>query len=73
VPKEIKGHAGRRPPLPAADHSDIDEWFGRQMPHLQPIVRGLDELIRATLPSLQYAAKWKRASRRRSRPRFQPR
>ena len=60
MPKVIKGHAGRKPPDPAADHSDIEEWFGRQMPHLQPIVKRLDETIRATVPSLQYAVKWKR-------------
>jgi hypothetical protein len=60
MPKEIKGKAGRRPPQPAADHSDIDEWVGRQMPHLQPIVHALDEAIRATIPGLHYAVKWKR-------------
>jgi hypothetical protein len=45
---------------PSAGHSDIDEWFRRQMPHLQPIVQGLDESIRATIPGLHYAVKWKR-------------
>jgi hypothetical protein len=60
MPKNIKGHAWRKPPEPSADHSDIDEWFRRQMPHLQPIVQGLDESIRATIPGLHYAVKWKR-------------
>jgi hypothetical protein len=60
MPKSIKGHAWRKPPEPSADHSDIDEWFRRQMPHLQPIVQGLDESIRATIPGLHYAVKWKR-------------
>ena len=60
MPKAIKGNAGRKPPEPSAGHSDIDEWTTRQMPHLQPIVKGLDELIRATIPGLQYAVKWKR-------------
>ena len=60
MPKDIKGHAWRKPPEPSADHSDIDEWFRRQMPHLQPIVQGLDESIRATIPGLHYAVKWKR-------------
>jgi hypothetical protein len=60
VPKTIRGNAGRRPPEPAADHSDIDDWLQRQMPHLQPIVKQLDETIRATLPGLQFAVKWKR-------------
>ena len=39
---------------------DIDEWFGRQMPQLRPIVEQLDELIRAAIPGLHYAVKWKR-------------
>jgi hypothetical protein len=60
MPKAIKGNAGRKPPEPAASHSDIEEWFERQMPHLQPIVRELDEAIRATIPGLHYAVKWKR-------------
>jgi hypothetical protein len=31
------------------------------MPDLQPIVKRLDESIRATVPGLDYAIKWKRA------------
>jgi hypothetical protein len=31
------------------------------MPDLQPIVKRLDQLIRATVPGLDYAVKWKRA------------
>src|SRR4029450_9908706 len=31
------------------------------MPRLRPIVESLDELIRETIPGLQYAIKWKRA------------
>jgi hypothetical protein len=31
------------------------------MPDLQPIVRGLDESIRAAVPDLHYAVKYKRA------------
>ncbi len=61
MPKSIKGNAARRPPEPSAAHSDIDDWFGRLVPHLQPIVKMLDELIRATEPGLNYAIKWKRA------------
>jgi hypothetical protein len=60
MPKEIKGHARRKPPQPAAIHSEIDDWFRRQVPHLQPVVRALDESIRATIPGLHYAVKWKR-------------
>ena len=60
MPKNIKGNAGRRPPEPLASHSRIEDWLGRQMPHLQPILRELDELIRATIPDLHYAVKWKR-------------
>jgi hypothetical protein len=60
MPKEIKGIARRVPPEPSATHADIDDWIGRQMPHLRPIVRALDESIRATIPGLHYAVKWKR-------------
>jgi hypothetical protein len=58
--KAIRGNTGRKPPEPTADHSIIEEWFRRQMPHLQPIVESLDETIRATIPNLHFAVKWKR-------------
>lgn len=61
MPKVIKGNAGRKPPEPGVDHCDIDDWLRRLVPDLQPIVRRLDELIRATVPGLDYAVKWKRA------------
>jgi hypothetical protein len=60
MPKQIKGNASRTPPEPTANHSDIDAWYQRQVPHLQPIVRALDESIRTTIPGVQYAVKWKR-------------
>jgi hypothetical protein len=60
MPKGIKGNAWRKPPEPAANHSDIDDWLRRQMRHLQPIVQRLDESIRATIPGLHDAVKWKR-------------
>jgi hypothetical protein len=61
MPKEIKGNARRIRPEPSTNHDDIDGWLGRQMPDLQSIVRQLDKEIRATLPELQFAVKWKRA------------
>ena len=61
MPKAIKGRAGRKPPEPSANHSDIDDWCRHLMPDLQPIVRRVDESIRATVPVLDYAVKWKRA------------
>ena len=61
MPKAIKGNAGRKPPEPSTNHADIDDWFRRLVPHLQPIVQRLDESIRATIPDLHYAVKWKRA------------
>jgi hypothetical protein len=60
MPKAIKGNAGRKPPEPTASHSEVEEWVRHQMPNLQPIVRQLDETIRATVPGLHYAVKWKR-------------
>jgi hypothetical protein len=61
MPKAIKGNTGRKPPEPSANHSDIDDWRRRLMPDLQPLVERLDESIRATVPGLDYAIKWKRA------------
>ena len=60
MPKVIKGNAGRKPPEPSDDHSDIEEWCRHLMPDLQPIVQGLDELIRSTVPDLDYAVNRKR-------------
>ena len=60
MPKAIKGKASRKPPKPATNHSEIDDWVGRQMPHLQPMIKVLDETIRATISGTQYAVKWKR-------------
>ena len=54
MPKAIKGNAGRKPPEPSAN-------CRRLMPALQPIVKRLDESIRAPVPGLDYAIKWKRA------------
>jgi hypothetical protein len=61
MPKVIKGNAGRKPPEPSANHSDIDDWCGSLMPALQPIVERLDESIRAIVPDLDYAINRKRA------------
>lgn len=51
----------RKPPEPTDSHAEIEDWMGRVMPDLQPIVQRLDELIRETIPGLQYAIKWKKA------------
>jgi hypothetical protein len=61
MPKAIKGNSWRKPPEPSPNHGDIDEWMRRQMPDLQDILGRLDEIIRATVPDLHYALKWKRA------------
>ncbi len=61
MPKTVKGNAGRKPPEPSARHSEIDEWFRLLVPHLQPIVKGLDKSIRAEVTGLRYAVKYKRA------------
>ena len=61
MPKPVRGNARRTPPAPSARHSDIDEWCRHLVPDLQPIVERLDASIRATVPGLHYAIKWKRA------------
>ena len=59
--KVRKGSSSRRPPDPSGSHEVIATWMRSQMPDLQPILEGLDRLIRDTLPDLQYAVKWKKA------------
>lgn len=56
-----KSKAPRKPPEPTDSHADIDDWMRRVMPDLHPIVKALDETIRATIPGLHYALKWKKA------------
>jgi hypothetical protein len=52
----------RRPPVPTDSHAEIEDWIQNNvMPRLHPIVQRLDELIRETIPGLQYAVKWKKA------------
>ena len=56
-----KPSAARKPPVPSDSHSGIEDWSRGVMPALHPIVKQLDELIRETIPGLQYAVKWKKA------------
>jgi hypothetical protein len=58
--KQRKPDAARKPPVSSDSHADIEDWIRRLMPDLQPIVNQLDELICETIPSLQYAVKWKK-------------
>ena len=59
--KQRKASSSRKPPVPAEGHAEIDEWMRRVMPDLNPIVNHLDQLVRETIPDLQYAVKWKKA------------
>ena len=59
--KQPKPNTTRKPPVPSESHAEIGDWVRRVMPDLHPIVKRLDELIRETLPGLQYAVKWKKA------------
>jgi len=58
--KSRKASTTQKPPVPLEGHADIDEWMRRVMPDLQPIVKHFDEVIRDTIPELQYAIKWKK-------------
>ena len=55
MPKSIKGNSSRKPPEPGS-HAEIEEWMGQQMPDLQPIVEGLDGLIRNRVELPVYVA-----------------
>lgn len=59
--KKASASSTRKPPEPADGHGDIDDLMSRMMPDLQPLVRRLDELIRASIPKAQFAVKWKKA------------
>lgn len=61
--KKAPAKAGnaRKPPEPAGNHAVIEDWAGRQMPDLQPIIRRLDRLITETVKGLHYAIKWEKA------------
>jgi hypothetical protein len=61
VPKSVKGNAGRKPPEPSATHAQIDAWIKTLVPHLQPVVKALDKSIRAAVPGLHCAVKYRRA------------
>lgn len=55
-----KPNSSRKPPVPADGHDEIEHWISRMRPDLAPIVESLDGQIRAGIPDLQYALKWKR-------------
>lgn len=61
MPKAPKTNSSRKPPEPSPSHAEVASWIGRGVPALQPVVARLDELIRETIPGLQYAIKWKQA------------
>ena len=59
--KSRKPKTAQKPPVPSDSHAEIEDRIRRVMPDLHPIVKRLDELIRETIPGLQYAVKWKKA------------
>jgi hypothetical protein len=59
--KSRKPNSARIPPLPTDSHAEIEDWIESVMPAMHPIVHRLDEVIRETIPGLQYALKWKQA------------
>ena len=59
--KAVKPVTARKAPAPTDSHAPIEDWMRRLMPDLNPIVRSLDEMIRETVPGLQYSVKWKKA------------
>lgn len=59
--KSRKPNTTRKPPEPSDSHDDIEDWIGRVMPDMRPIVEKLDGSIRETLPGLRYGIKWNKA------------
>lgn len=59
--KSLKPLTAKKAPAPTSSPAAIEDWIRGVMPALYPIVKRLDELIRETIPGLQYAVKWKKA------------
>ena len=59
--RQPKSGSTRKPPVPTDSHAEIEDWIRRVMPDLNPIVSYLDDVIRESIPGLQYAVKWKKA------------
>jgi hypothetical protein len=59
--KTRKPYTAQKPPVPSDSHADIEDRIRRVVPDPHPIVKRLDELIRETIPGLQYAVKWGKA------------
>ena len=59
--KSRRPSTARKPPDPTDSHAEIEDWTRSVMPDLQPIVKRLDDIIRESIPGLQYAIKWKKA------------
>ncbi len=67
--KPAKPNTAKKAPAAADGHAAIEDWIERQTwkkgsaggvkEELRPIVRRVDELIRGTIPGLQYAIKWR--------------
>jgi hypothetical protein len=61
MPMQRKPNTTRKPPEPSDNHAEIEDWMGRVMPDLNPIVKRVDEMVREAIAGLQYAIKWKKA------------
>jgi hypothetical protein len=59
--KGRRGLSTKKPPEPSDSHAEIAAWIKQQMPDLQLIVNGLDQMIRSELSEPHYALKWKKA------------
>ncbi len=60
MPKAIKGNVGRKPPVPSANHADIDHWCRRQCRIYSPSSSGWMSRSERQSRAFDYAVKWKR-------------
>ena len=57
--KQKKPLSSKKPPVPNNDHTVITEWMeGKIMPPIKPVVEQIDELIKESIPDLQFSIKW---------------
>jgi hypothetical protein len=61
IAKAPKPYTSRKPPVASESPAEIADWIRREVPDMHPVVKRLDELVRETVPGLQYAVKWKKA------------
>ena len=57
--KPRKPKTAKKAPGAADGHAAIEDWIKHVKADMRPIAQRVDELVRRTIPGLQYAIKWR--------------